>query len=381
MKRNLFFFIPLLFSILLSTIVSGQKDSLFDYRYYDSLTVLDHNGDSLKQAWAGGINLAQFGRIDVDRDGRKDLVEFDRDGRNFKVFLNKAIGRYVDYKHAPEYSARFPEGIEHFAYFKDYNNDGKVDIWARHPFGLRIFKNVSDSVLRFEPLCNFRDFVGNPVCYVTAQFPDGSGGVNYFNVEIPAEDKPAIEDINFDGKLDLLTFGNEFSLAANTINYYKNISTVPDSLVFKNITACWGLFYENDTSNGITTNFYCPDSGGTDRISRPDVIKRGAARHTGSTITAFDIGGDLTMDLAVGDIAYSKMILLNNTGDSSKARISSFDTLFPSNTKAVDLGIFPAAYYVDVDNDNERDLLVTPGCTAGVHGPRQCVVLRQHQSR
>ena len=91
MKRNLFFFIPLLFSILLSTIVSGQKDSLFDYRYYDSLTVLDHNGDSLKQAWAGGINLAQFGRIDVDRDGRKDLVEFDRDGRNFKVFLNKAI--------------------------------------------------------------------------------------------------------------------------------------------------------------------------------------------------------------------------------------------------------------------------------------------------
>ena len=67
------------------------------------------------------------------------------------------------------------------------------------------------------------------------------------------------------------------------------------------------------------------------------------------------------MDLAVGDIAYSKMILLNNTGDSSKARISSFDTLFPSNTKAVDLGIFPAAYYVDVDNDNERDLLVTPG--------------------
>jgi hypothetical protein len=349
---------------LLATTARAQKDSLFDYRLYDSITVFNSAGDTLSSAWAGGFNLPQWGRIDVNLDGKKDLVSFDRDGNNFKVFINEAFGRYADYRHAHEYASLFPQDITHFAYFKDYNNDGKEDIWTRHPFGMRIYKNVSDTALKFELLCNFRDVLGNSVCFVTAQFPGGGGTWDFFNVEVPPTDKPAIADMNLDGKLDVMTFGDEFSLTANTVNYYKNFSTDPDSMVLRHITACWGLFYESDTANNVNLNFYCPDSGGTFMKAPDRNNKRGAARHTGSSMTAFDWGGDDDMDVLVGDISFNDMLLLNNGGDSSKAKIDTFFSNYPSNTTPVDLKVFPMAFYVDVDNDNERDLLISPAALA-----------------
>ena len=45
---------------------------------YDSVAVSDGN-EELKNPWAGGLNSPQFSQIDLNGDGIKDLVLFERD--------------------------------------------------------------------------------------------------------------------------------------------------------------------------------------------------------------------------------------------------------------------------------------------------------------
>ena len=47
------------------------------------------NDAVLPAAWAGGLNACQFGRLDVDGDGKKDLLVFDRHGNRLSCFLNQ----------------------------------------------------------------------------------------------------------------------------------------------------------------------------------------------------------------------------------------------------------------------------------------------------
>ena len=39
--------------------------------------------------WSGGLNACQFGRMDLDNDGKKDLLVFDRHGNRLSCFINK----------------------------------------------------------------------------------------------------------------------------------------------------------------------------------------------------------------------------------------------------------------------------------------------------
>ena len=55
--------------------------------------------------------------------------------------------------------------------------------------------------------------------------------------------------------------------------------------------------------------------------------------------------------------------LLVNGGNSSNAVISLVDQSFPENnnsTTATDIAAFPAAFYLDVNNDGVKDLIASP---------------------
>ncbi|MFN5910945.1 MAG: T9SS type A sorting domain-containing protein, partial [Bacteroidota bacterium] len=70
--------------------------------------------------------------------------------------------------------------------------------------------------------------------------------------------------------------------------------------------------------------------------------------------------GNGVMDLIIGDVAFSNLNLLINGGSSvnTNSDMISSDPLFPINSVAVNLEIFPAAFYVDVDFDGIKDLIV-----------------------
>ena len=48
--------------------------------YRDTSVNVIENNKSFKNAWASGINAAQFNEIDLDLDGTMDLVVFDKSG-------------------------------------------------------------------------------------------------------------------------------------------------------------------------------------------------------------------------------------------------------------------------------------------------------------
>ena len=55
-----------------------------------------------------------------------------------------------------------------------------------------------------------------------------------------------------------------------------------------------------------------------------------------------------------------------NGGNNQNALITSVDSIFPKNylsTAQVDLPMFPAAFFIDVNNDNIKDLVVSPNST------------------
>ena len=95
-----------------------------------------------KNAWAGGINSAQFNEIDLDLDGTMDLVVFDKSGNKLIPYLNKN-GKFI---FAPDYRNLFPvhkdgEDLHDWVIFADYNCDGKNDIYTYSSGGFAIFKS------------------------------------------------------------------------------------------------------------------------------------------------------------------------------------------------------------------------------------------------
>jgi hypothetical protein len=82
--------------------------------------------------------------------------------------------------------------------------------------------------------------------------------------------------------------------------------------------------------------------------------------HAGSTLLAIDMDNSGVMDLVLGDAQFENLILLMNSGTApnTNSPMISQDPAFPSNTTPVDLQVFPAAYYVDVDFDGVKDLVV-----------------------
>ena len=70
----------------------------------DSIRVINL-GDTLDSPWVGGINAAQFSKIDLNFDNLEDLFIFDRTGNKILTYINLG-DKYV---YEPEYENHFPQ--------------------------------------------------------------------------------------------------------------------------------------------------------------------------------------------------------------------------------------------------------------------------------
>ncbi len=293
--------------------------------------------------WAGGMNACQYNEIDIDRDGVRDLLVFDRIGNRLLPFINSGVPGMTDYTCKPEYISLFPE-IRHWLILEDYDRDGRMDIFTYNPSnpGIIVYRNVSDTELKFERVV---------YPYLTSQY--GSG---HINILVTYADFPAITDIDNDGDLDILTFW----ALGSFVEYHKNQSMekygIPDSLDFKREEYCWGYFAENEESNEI----YLDTCFGAKRpVTAPGMPSRNH-RHTGSTFLVTDLDADGDKDLILGDVDYPNLIMLENGGTPEDAYMISQDPYFPSNTEKAWIFSMPSARMIDVNNDGYRDLLVSP---------------------
>jgi hypothetical protein len=293
--------------------------------------------EPLKYAWAGGMNSCQFCAIDLDLDGVKDLLVFDRHGNRKLTFINRGTPNTIDYIFSPGYADSLP-ALTDWVYTADYDCDGKEDIFTYAGGGIKVYRNVSGTSLKFRL----------QVPMIRSYYYSG-----YIGILVTPVDYPAISDIDGDGDLDILTF---FGLGSY-VEYHRNLSMEKfgncDSLDYRMTDPCWGKFKESESGNKITLNVACPFEGAPPRAPA-------AERHTGSTMLAIDLNGDSLKDLILGDVDYPNLIALFNGGTKDSARMVSMDTLFPSASIPVSLFSFPAASWIDVDNNGVNDLVVSP---------------------
>ena len=299
----------------------------------DTSVKIIENNLVLENAWNGGLNSSQFSEIDLNLDGIKDIIVFDRCGNKLSPYINNN-GNFV---YSPQYRNFFPK-IENWILMDDYDCDGRNDIFTYSTAGIAVYRNNSSSVLSF--------------ILSDSLLTNTTSGQHIYVSPI---DIPAITDVDSDGDLDILTF----EIAGGFVHYFKNMSIENynncDYLEYSFSDGCWGDFYEG--LNTYTLN--CSNCQCTPIING-NLTKE--TKHAGSSLMAIDVDGDNDKDLILGDVSFNNLNLLINGGDNQNALITSVDTAFPKNninTIPADIHIFPAAYFIDVTNDGVKDLIVT----------------------
>ena len=168
-------------------------------------------------------------------------------------------------------------------------------------------------------------------------------------------DIPSFVDVDGDQDVDILTFKQNGGYVEYHQNQSQELFGNSDSPNFKLKTDCWGNFYE-----GLNT--YDLNSCNEDAIFNLTQLKN-SSMHSGSSSLALDIDGDSDMDFILGDVSFNNLNLLINGGDSLNANMVFVNQEFPIGYGSVinaEINSFPAAFYVDVNNDEAKDLVVSP---------------------
>ena len=349
------FFILTITSILILNEVAAQNEFARDDRFI----VLNQLGDTLKNPWAGGFNSVQFSEIDLNLDGIMDLFVFDRTGHKISTFINSGIPNQVTYQYDPSYIDYFPTGLKNWVLLRDYNCDGKMDLFTKASGGMSAYKNTSSTQLSFT--------LDTSLVYSDFQ-PDAAP--NFINMWMSPANLPAIDDIDGDGDLDVLTI----NIFGAYIEYHKNMSMerygTCDSLDFQLANKCWG-YVRYRYNNVHTLNDTCSWN-----ILNPEDITPIPHLDEGVSLLTIDVDSNDTKDLIVSSFNNKNFNLLTNndlSGNQTASSLTSQDTLFPLNnlsSTTTDINIFPGGFYLDVNNDNVKDLIAAPNYPFACHNKK-----------
>ncbi|MCL2289322.1 MAG: T9SS type A sorting domain-containing protein [Bacteroidetes bacterium] len=288
------------------------------------------NNYSLLYPWAGGMNSVYFSQIDLNLDGIPDFIAFEKHGNRILPFINKGTNANPLFVFAPEYKHRFPD-LHNWVILKDFNNDGKVDIFTYNGLGgIRVFENISNQELAFR-------LVADPV--------KSNLYGNEVNIFASPDDYLGIADITGNGKLDILNFW----VLGKFVHFQKNISQNNDFFSYVLADECWGKFEEAADNNEITLLTYCNAKSDTK-----------GPKHMGSSIFLLDWTGNGLQDIVLGDVDFPGLKLLLNGGTKEEALMISQTDDFPNAQTPVHIYSMPALSTIDFLGTTKPDLLVSP---------------------
>ncbi len=325
---------------------------------YNDVIPVKNNGQKIDFPWAGGLNYVQVSEIDYNFDGEMDLFIFDRSKDNIRIFETLVENGVKSHRYVYNAARYFPSNLKYRVALLDYDGDGKNDLFTYGVGGVKVYKNIGDATngLQWQLTSNllYSDYLGNQT-----------------NLYISSSDIPAYVDVDQDGDIDILTF----HISGQRMEYHQNQSMElyghADSLVYVLKNECWGKFTEGLTDNTVILNNPVSPCG-VPNISNPlrpeneQHLEEGSVetptRHSGSTTLALDINNSGVLDLVIGDVDFDGLILLVNggTAPNTNSAMISQDNLFPSNSVPASLSYFPASFFVDVDLDGIKDLIVSP---------------------
>ncbi len=316
-------------------------------------------GRVLPSPWAGGLTAPQFSEIDLNGDNVLDLFVFDRYDDQILTFINGGELDSIDYTFAPEFISKFPETLQEWVLLRDYDGDGHMDIFTSiaSPNNIRVYRNITATN-------------GGKLSFELAQDTVYSKYSTRRPLFSPRSDIAAIDDIDGDGDLDIITFdtGGAF------LEWHRNISIETlgnlSGLEYELSSVCYGHIKE--TTFGCTATVdMAPCAPGNkifDFWSRDGTAS--GPRHVGSTLLSINLNGDTRKDFLVGDIDCNQVYALIDSDTGSVAHINLLLDSFPDYNVPVDVLTFPANFYLDVNNDGIKDLVSAPNSIGNVSDMR-----------
>ncbi|MBS1782053.1 MAG: VCBS repeat-containing protein [Bacteroidetes bacterium] len=170
----------------------------------------------------------------------------------------------------------------------------------------------------------------------------------------PGGDIPGIGDVDGDGDVDFFAF----NISGGFINFYKNYQQeegLPCDSIHVNLKdACWGKVYQS-ASVHQTLGVNCPQWQPT--------VPPAKITHSGNTLCMFDYDGDGDLDYLNGGVSYNTIqLLINGRVEYNYPRdtIIQQDTAWQAGGHRYQAAQFPAAFFIDLDQDGKKDILISP---------------------
>ena len=336
-------------ALLLGLAHAGLSQSLPNDWEHAPWTVSNQNDDTLRNPWSGGLTAPQWSPIDADLDGDDDLFAFDRDGRRL-LMLERTEDASAPWRLRWDWTEGWPELVD-WCLLRDYNCDGKPDIFTSFQNGIRVYTNTTEAGTgpSFDP---------SPLA-LTATFDFLGSEPSDLPVICLGIDLPAILDHDDDGDLDIITFTE----TATTLYRFEGQTPCGLDLVCTN--RCYGMLEEASENNAlfIGDDFECDFN-----VENPGIIADGSPSrtglHTGGAITSLQLEAGGPKDLLISDVTYPEILgIVMETASNSLDSAVYVDPTFPANLygdQALNLPKFPAGYHLDVDVDGVLDLLFSP---------------------
>lgn len=339
----------------------SQLISFFE-RSYDYPAV--RHEELLDNPWAGGLNSVQVSSADFNEDGREDLFIFDRISARVSIYINESTQPgESNYRYTRQYNSAFPSALKNWAFMRDFNCDGKKDICSNSQSGMLVWYNttVSGGQLEFTP--------ANGGSLIQANYAIGN---NPFDAPLYtiSVDLPSFVDYDEDGDIDIFSFSEQ----STTMYYFKSMQVengTCDELDYICANRCYGMFNESPESFDIyyAEAFSCNLNVNNPRTNDQSQENANQLRHTGGTILSLDLDNNGVKDLVIGDVTEPNLIsllMVDTQGGIDSAVTFNNDFPFSSGgaAPAVNMTLFPGAFYEDVTNDGVKDLLVSPNANA-----------------
>jgi len=319
------------FCAVLFLVIAFHVHAQFTYELHQDIEV-EVDGRMLKFPWAGGLNSVQMNTLDINGDSKEDLVLFDRAANKIITFLNEN-NQFVA---APDYESLFPPEVTQWLLLRDFNCDGKKDIFTSNPFGIVVFVNITQP--------------GGPLAWraYNPGFPLLTRGfTSNINLKVNESDIPIIDDIDGDDDLDIL---NVRFVGIGTVEWHKNLSKertgTCDSLQLERVTQNFGNFEECECGK-FAFGKTCAELSG------------GRTQHAGGkAMLSLDIDNDGDREILFSEENCPVTYLLQNQGTKEEALMTNAVRYPLSNP--IGFITFPATFLEDVDMDGVRDLIASP---------------------